>query len=182
MDYPNIVLLSGTGRNVGKTTFVCSLLKHFTDLRLVTVKVSPHWHRTVYGEVLLFEDMRLLLTQETSNNSNKDTARMLRCGAAQVYYLQHTDEDAMMQAFNYLVKTSQEGAPMIIESALLAKYVRPALHLRITRSDTPPSDKAVPDVPFDKLVTFNGTQFDMRPDELGWNTKNNSWFLSETRG
>ncbi len=180
MDCPNILLLSGTGRNVGKTTFVCRLLKHFSDLWVVTVKVSPHWHRGVYGEVLLFEDMRLLLTRETGKNSNKDTSRMLRCGAANVYYFQHTNDDAMLQAFLFLTKITQQGTPMIIESALLAKYVRPALHLRVTRSDVPPSDKAVPEVAFDKLVTFDGTQFDMMPDELGWDRINSRWFLSKS--
>ncbi len=175
--YPNIILLSGTGRNVGKTTFVCRLLSHFSKLKFITVKVSPHWHLSRQGELLLYEEQRLMLAREINRESYKDTSRMLRCGAKEVYYLQHIDDEALMQAFHFLMKDGMEMIPMIFESALLARYIRPALHFRITRTDMEPSRKKLPDVPFDRLVTFNGEDFDMLPGEIGWDVDAGRWLL-----
>lgn len=173
--YPNIILLSGTGRNVGKTTFVCRFIKHFGQLEITTIKVSPHWHSSRQGEVLLYEEQRLLLARETNRESPKDTSRMLRCGARDVYYLQHTDEEALMRAFHFLMKDGMEKIPMIVETALLAKYIRPALHFRITRIEMEFPRKKLPDVPFDRLVTFNGEDFDMHPDDISWDDGISGW-------
>lgn len=174
-NFPNIMLLSGTGRNVGKTTFVCHLLKHFNHLKIVTVKVSPHWHQPRQGKVILLEEGRLLLARETDKESYKDTSRMLRCGASEVFYLQYTSEEFLLKAFEYLKDMNIVSGPLIIETAILGKYIKPALHLRITRSDVPPSDKPVPNVPFDRLVTFDGENFDLKPGSICW--ENNSWTL-----
>jgi hypothetical protein len=173
--FPNIMLLSGTGRNVGKTTFVCRLLQHYNQLDIVTVKVSPHWHQTRQGEVLLLEEGRLLLMRETNRESDKDTSRMLRCGAAEVFYLQYTNDEYLLKAFEYLVGMDIGSGPVILETAVLGKYIKPALHLRITRSDVPPSDKPVPDVSFDRLVTFDGEDFDLKSGSICW--ENNGWTL-----
>ena len=175
-DYPNVMLLSGTGRNVGKTTFVCRLLSHFSSLDIITVKVSPHWHQTRQGEVLLLDEERLLLMRETNSESYKDTSRMLRCGAAKVFYLQHRDDDALLEAFHYLMEKEVAGNPVVFETAVLGKYINAALHFRITRSDVPPSDKPRIDIPHDKLVTFNGTDYDLDPGHLNW--KNSGWQMS----
>ncbi len=172
------MLLSGTGRNVGKTTFVCHLLRHFKNLEIVTVKVSPHWHKTRQGDILLLDEGRLLLARETNKESYKDTSRMLQCGAKEVYYLQYVGEESLLKAFNYLMNLNEQmqSRPLIIETAVLAKYIKPALHFRITRSDVPPGDKPVVDVPFDGLVTFNGDAFDLEPGAISW--ESNCWKLN----
>ncbi len=175
--YPNIILLSGTGRNVGKTTFVCRFIKHFSKLEFITVKVSPHWHSSRQGEILLYEEQKLLLARETNRQSYKDTSRMLRCGAKDVYYLQHTDDEVLMEAFHFLMKDGMERTPMIFETALLAKYIRPALHFRITRTEMEFPRKKLPDVPFDKLVTFDGNDFDMQPGEIVWDDQLGQWHI-----
>ncbi len=175
--YPNIILLSGTGRNVGKTTFVCRLLNYFNDIDIVTVKVSPHWHETKQGEMILFDDRRLMLMRETNRESYKDTSRMLRCGAKEVFYLQYTDEDALMEAFYAILGFGFGNIPLIIETAVLGKYIRAAMHFRITRSDQPASDKPAPDVPFDRMITFDGHTFDFNYNEMIWNNSLYQWEL-----
>lgn len=174
-NYPNILLLSGTGRNVGKTTFVCQLLRYFSKIDIVTVKVSPHWHTTQQGEKILFEDQRLMLMRENNIESYKDTSRMLRCGAKEVFYLQYTDEKALMQAFYTLMGMKLEQTPLIIETAVLAKYINAAAHFRITRSDQPVSDKPVAVVPYDRMITFDGHAFDFNPGDLSWNKSLHRW-------
>lgn len=175
--YPNILLLSGTGRNVGKTTFVCRLLNHFNDIDIVTVKVSPHWHETKQGEMILFDNRRLMLMRENNLDSSKDTSRMLRCGAKEVFYLQYNEEKALIEAFYAILGFGLDNQPMIIETAVLGKYIMAALHFRITRSDQPKSDKPAPDVPFDRLITYDGSGFDFNPNGLIWNNSSNQWEL-----
>lgn len=175
--YPNIILLSGTGRNVGKTTFVCEVLRYFNHIGIVTVKVSPHWHETKQGELILFDDQRHMLMRETNRESYKDTSRMLRCGAKEVFYLQYTDEKALMEAFHAIMDFGYEKTPLIIETAVLGKYIRAAMHFRITRSDITLSDKPVPQVPFDKMITFDGQVFDFNLNEMTWDKSLYQWKL-----
>ncbi len=173
--FPNILLLSGTGRNVGKTSFVCGLLQHFGFSECVAVKVSPHWHEPGTAPTIAYEEGRVMLLEETRHDSPKDTSRMLRGGASVVYYLQHTDEKALMEAFELMMGKSGVLNPVIIESAILGKYIRPGVHLLIHRETDPPSTKKRANVPFDRKVTFDGQGFDLPWKDLVW--ENNGWRL-----
>lgn len=175
IDYPNILLLSGTARNVGKTTFVCKLLKHFKDHRIITVKVSPHWHEVKQGNILIHDPGSLMLVRENVTDSYKDTSRMLRCGAHKVFYLQHTSDEALLKGFHYLMDTADSEFPMIFETAVLGKYIKPGLHFRITAIKTEPSRKRLLNVPIDQLITFDGNDFDLSPNSIG--LYNNCWKL-----
>lgn len=175
VNHPNILLLSGTARNVGKTTFVCKLLKHFKQLQIITVKVSPHWHEVKQGRILMHDPGSLMLVREIVTDSYKDTSRMLRCGAHKVYYLQHTSDDALLKGFYHLMKIGESDLPMIFETAVLGKYITPGLHFRITATNTEPSSKRLINVPVDKLVTFNGKDFDLSPASVGYD--DNCWSL-----
>ncbi len=172
-EYPNIMLLSGTGRNVGKTSFVCNLLKHFEHLHVNTVKVSPHWHDVQQGRILMHDPGKLMLVQENNYDSYKDTSRMLRCGAKEVFYLQHTTDDALLKGFHFLMNGKKTSEPFIIETAILGKYIAPALHFRITRIHAEPSTKKVIDVPINDLIHFDGKDFDLLPEFIQW--EQNTW-------
>ncbi len=160
-NHSNILLLSGTARNVGKTTFVCKLLRHFKQLQIITVKVSPHWHDVKQGNILIHDPGSLMLVRETVTDSYKDTSRMLRCGAHKVYYLQHTSDEALLKGFYHLMKIGESDWPMIFETAVLGKYITPGLHFRITATNAAPSRKRMVDIPIDQLITFDGTDFDL---------------------
>lgn len=175
-DHPNILLLSGTARNVGKTTFVCKLLKHFKNHQIITVKVSPHWHEVKQGRILIHDPGSLMLVRETVTDSYKDTSRMLRCGAHKVYYLQHTSDEALLKGFRHLMKIGDGDLPMIIETAVLGKYIIPGLHFRITATNAEPSRKRMVNVPVDKLITFDGSNFDLSPDSVSLAA--NRWLLT----
>ncbi len=176
-EYPNIMLLSGTARNVGKTTFVCKILSHFEQHRIITVKVSPHWHEVKQGNILIHDPASLMLVRETVTDSYKDTSRMLRCGAHKVYYLQYTSDEALLKGFHYLMTGRKSSEPMIIETAILGKYISPALHFRITRIDAEPSTKKVIDVPIDELIHFDGRDFDLSPSSIQWEP--NKWIYKK---
>ena len=41
---PNLIIVSGTGQNVGKTTFVQSVINKFSSQNITAIKISPHKH------------------------------------------------------------------------------------------------------------------------------------------
>ncbi len=166
--YPNILLISGSGRNVGKTTFTCSLIETFSRSGIVAVKVSPHWHSQDGGKDILFETKDTLLIKETNVSGDKDSSRMLRSGASRVYYLQNIKDKGLLQAFDIIIKREGSQRPMIFESAALGRYMRPALHLHITRP-LQDGDKAVASSgKIDRIIRFDGKEFDFTPAGLEW--------------
>ena len=47
--HSNILAISGTGRNVGKTTLTCGIIKKLgIDQKPTAVKISPHFHSVDY--------------------------------------------------------------------------------------------------------------------------------------
>ena len=44
-DFPNMLIVRGTGRNVGKTLSACNIIKQLAEKHNpVGVKISPHFH------------------------------------------------------------------------------------------------------------------------------------------
>ncbi len=168
-DYPNILLVSGSGRNVGKTTFSTSLIAAFAHQKPVAVKVSPHWHPVSSDDPLLYIPDNLLLIKEQNRTGTKDTSRMLRSGASEVYYVQTIRDDYLMQAFHRIMQPGMETKPIIVESAALGDYIRPAVHFHIDRPghDVDPSKNR--NIQPDYRINFNGQSFDFDIKRIQWN-------------
>ncbi len=176
--FPNILLLSGTGRNVGKTTLACAIIKKFRHLGIVAVKVSPHWHPQAKDSRVIFQDRQFFVMEEQEPNNPKDSSRMLRSGAQKVYYVQTREDKSLLKVLELILQREAENQPMVIESAALGRFVQPAVHLRLSTFD-PPSDKNLhPEVPVDFLVMNdgNGLRFDM--ERLEW--KEETWILRKS--
>ncbi len=176
--YPNIILLSGTARNVGKTTFVCRLMAHFRHLPFTAVKVSPHWHDHDPRQALVYNENGLFVMREQNRESSKDTSRMLRCGAQRVYYVQHTNESMLMQAFHAIMSEGNGHHPLIFESAILGKFIRPGLHFRISRDGFTETKKIPAHIYVDRFICFDfdGRDFDIELERIRW--KDGSWTLA----
>ncbi len=129
--YNNIILISGSDRNVGKTFFACELIRKFRHLPLVGIKISPHWHEIDHPENILIQNEYFLILHETIADGRKDSSKMLNSGAERVYYLQ-SDDEHLKTAFDYLNDHYIKGKPAVCESAALSKFITPAAHLRIT--------------------------------------------------
>ncbi len=89
----NLIIIGGTGQNVGKTEFVCRLIRKIARrYRVVGLKASaikPQRTRTG-GEANERSDEKLLY-KEINSSSHKDTSRMLRAGAESVFFLSCDD-------------------------------------------------------------------------------------------
>ena len=53
----NMVLVSGSGRNCGKTTVACNLITQLSENEFVYgLKITPHFHLTGQKQELLIEE------------------------------------------------------------------------------------------------------------------------------
>ncbi len=69
-----VLVISGSGRRSGKTAVGCALVRAMPELRWVAVKLTAHEHGTGAG-----------VWEETNRDSEKDTGRYLKAGAARSF-------------------------------------------------------------------------------------------------
>jgi len=163
----NIILVSGTGQNVGKTTFVCKLIKQFKEQNIIALKISPFWHNINNDSDIIIQNVRYLILKESNTEGLKDSSKMLLSGAFQTFYIQATDAH-ISEAFDYLKSNYIKNQPVICESSALLKYIRPAFHFIITRGE---KKKEATD--FEIGVQNVNNKFDFEMDRLL--LKNNEW-------
>lgn len=154
MELKNLILIAGAGRNVGKTTLCCRLIAKLSQIDQVTaVKVSPHRHVLTDKQKVLFESEGLIISEETDDDSSKDSSRYLRAGATQsLFVLVHDDRIEILA--NWL-KENIKGW-MVCESGYLGNVVVPQRAIFV---DSEGSDKTPNwDFPFMTTV-FRNDQF-----------------------
>ncbi len=123
---PNLLIIAGTGNKSGKTSAACRLISELRDQGVVSVKITPHFHETTPGLVLLKEEPGFSVYRETNSDLTKDTSRMLKAGATAVYFAKARDND-LMAAFRAILDFTDPDLPLICESPALARQVEPGL-------------------------------------------------------
>lgn len=120
-------MISGTGRNCGKTTLACRLLEHFRQLRPAGVKISPHFHPLEGDEEIVEQGDGFLIIRERKI-STKDSSRMLQAGADPSLFVQVREEarDRMLEA---LLRHLEPGQAVICESGGMRERVSPGLFI-----------------------------------------------------
>lgn len=179
LDY--LLLVSGSGRNCGKTSLACKIIKNVSKkVELIALKISPHFHKLSDKQELLFGNKKIKIYREKDMNSTKDSSRMLRAGASGSFYLQCEDED-LLAAWEYLSRFLPENRALICESGAMAKLFKPGLHLlvegknpdRMKRSYLKNKELS------DKTVHFNGMRFNINIDDILFTGK--QWILKENQ-
>jgi hypothetical protein len=128
---PNLLIVSGTGSKSGKTTMVCRLIGQFRDLKPVAIKISPHFHEKTGGLLERASDTGYSIHAETDPDSGKDTSRMLKAGASEVFLLEVWNAD-VAKVFNELTRQIPAGTPIICESTSLRNHFEPGLFILMT--------------------------------------------------
>jgi hypothetical protein len=124
----NLLLIAGTGNKSGKTTLACKAIKQFRELGIVGIKITPHFHETTPGLVLLSEKPGYSIYEETNPELPKDSSRMLKAGASKVFFAKVTDE-SLLAAFKEILKHIPAGNPIVCESPALRYYTDPGLFI-----------------------------------------------------
>ncbi|TRX70977.1 hypothetical protein [Carboxylicivirga sp. M1479] len=122
--YPNIILIAGNGRNVGKTLLSCRIIKHLAELTDVyAVKISSHFHSLDKAVEIIIQSDDFCIVKETLQ-TRKDSSRMLLSGASEVFYVQCKNQN-LLQMFELLQSYFPNDKPIIIESGGLYNYIEP---------------------------------------------------------
>lgn len=119
-----LLIVAGTGRNSGKTSLACSIIKQFIDIKPIALKISPHFHKPSEGLEVLFQHRDYNIYREWSEKGHKDSSKMLISGASEAYYIQVYDNNAG-EAFNWLLKNINADQPIVCESPALGRYIQP---------------------------------------------------------
>ena len=177
---PNLLLISGNGRDTGKTTFACELIRHFCkELDITGIKISPHFHElTEYDEVIYSDDVTVL-TRERNTSSGKDSSRMLHSGAKDVIYIQVMDK-TLHTAVKKLAPVWESRRPIICESGGLINYLRPGLFFMLHRTaiskqgSTDPHHNLV-----DRWINIHEQNYDFDIESIGFSNKR--WYLNNNK-
>ncbi len=140
----NLLIVAGTGRNSGKTTLACNIIKQFSDIKPIALKISPHFHEPSSGLELLKSDADFNIYKERSETGDKDSSKMLISGASAAYYIQVYDNNAG-RSFRWLVDYLHTGNPIVCESPALRRFVEPGVFI-IADSDHIVSKKDLSDI------------------------------------
>lgn len=127
----NLLLVSGSGRNCGKTTFACHVIHHMAKFRkVIGLKISPHFHFTGNKQILVAQAGAFKIYEESDFLSGKDSSRMLQAGAFKVYYVQCTDA-GLPGIWKAVEKLLPENTLVVCESGSFSKTYTPGAHVLV---------------------------------------------------
>jgi len=171
----NMLMIGSAGANVGKTELACAILAKLAGKRdIVGIKVTTIRDRdgqcprggqgcgacgTLEGD--------FSISRETDRDSQKDTARLLAAGAAEVFWLRIMDS-CLEEGLARLLSTIGRDRPWLCESNSLRHVVEPGLFL-MTRGKGKAAwkDSALQVRPLaDRIVTSDGHGFDLELDQV----------------
>lgn len=128
---PNLLLIAGNGRNVGKTYFACRIIDFLSKKTEVCgVKISSHFHPINNADVLL-ENERFVILEE-KRRTTKDSSLLLQAGAKKVLFIMATQENAA-EAFEEVQSFLPQHA-IICESGGLHEIITPGLFFFVNRN------------------------------------------------
>ncbi|MFV0436867.1 MAG: hypothetical protein ACK5PS_05680 [Desulfopila sp.] len=142
---PRLLIVGGTGRNVGKTACVCEIIR----------KISPRFEVFALKVSAVFPDEKKFhgahdraqatsgLTEEICRDGGKDTMRMLQSGAKRVFYL-CSDGRSIADGFRDFLQKVPAAAAIVCESNSLYEVVRPNLLLVVKGTTGPVKPRAIP--------------------------------------
>lgn len=138
---PKLLMITGTGRDCGKTWLGCEIIRIAAKKVAVTaLKVSPHFHPLNEGMKILIENEFFILSQETTM-SEKDSGRFLQAGAQTSLYLQLRPG---FEALAYqAIKPLLNDHFVVCESGGLFKAVEPELLILVKRGEIPANKKHI---------------------------------------
>jgi len=129
IDKNKILLISGSGQNIGKTTFACKIIEQNKDKNIIAIKISPHFHNVETGK-LLFSENDYQIYQELNKTGKKDSNKMLKAGAVKVFYIQTTDEGLNL-AYQKISELIENDTYIICESGALRNIIKPRVFIFI---------------------------------------------------
>jgi len=176
---PQLLLIAGTGRNTGKTTLACQILRKFSPVKTIySIKITPHFHKNIQSGKVILQTNNLYIAEETDATASKDSSLMLESGAQKSFFVMATDQN-LMEAFQKIVQLIPSDSFIICESGGLRHHIIPGLFFMMNKTEV---EKIKPDAEklkllADRVITFDGekTDFELNSIEI----KDNRWKIKQ---
>jgi len=129
--FPNLLMIGGSKRHVGKTTLVCQIIKQFSkEYPIIALKASSiRQDETIkHGLHENSPDSKWEIVEENNRSGLKDTSKMLLAGAEKVFYIRAEDK-YLASAFLLWHKTLDSSFFIVAESIGLRFIIEPAIFL-----------------------------------------------------
>jgi hypothetical protein len=184
MSVPQMLMAGAAGRDSGKTTFACALIRRLAGAApIIGAKVTAIRERDgacprggAGCGVCTSIEGSFLLTEEEDRSGGKDTQRLLNSGARRVFWLRvlHADLEAGARA---LLEAAGPGALVVCESNSLRRVVTPGVFLVFQHAGVPAVKQSAREViaHADRIVRFDGRAFDFGPERIA--VQNGQWKL-----
>lgn len=131
----NLLLVAGTNRNVGKTTFCCKVIsKLVTNHEVWAIKITPHIHSVCPSCKIIHQTNDLIISEELSAEQNKDSSKMLAAGATKVFYIQGSDGQ-LPQVVQWIKESIPLDIPIVCESAAIRHFIEPGCFVILSKTD-----------------------------------------------
>ncbi len=171
--FSNILLIAGDGRNVGKTSFVVSIIRKFKDKKIHAVKVSPHFHPLQKNDKILFSGDHYQILEEFSKERAKDSSRFLEAGAEKVFYIQVKDYQLMM-SFQKVFSLIPKGMPIVAEAGGLVRFLKPGLFIFMESNEQGTKNRQVKSGA-DLIVNLRDARVQTYTEQIEW--MDDQWIL-----
>ena len=170
-----MLMIGSAGANLGKTELACAILRRFgkngdiIGIKVTTIK-DANGQCPRGGEgcgVCSSLDGVFCITEETNRGSEKDTSRLLKCGASRVFWLRVVREHLVEGVTALLDEIGHDGV-CVCESNSLRELVEPGLFFMVTGQDAKTWKDSAQRVGkyADRIVVSNGKGFDIDLDEI----------------
>ncbi len=139
---PYMLLIGAAGRDAGKTTFACEIIRRFYEAPICATKVTAIQARDGLcprgGEgcgVCTSLEGDFCVTEETDARGRKDTQRLLAAGAQRVLWLRVL-KSKLEEGARVFLDSFCPDTPLICESNSLRNVVVPGLFLMVKHTES----------------------------------------------
>jgi hypothetical protein len=174
-----LLLIAGTGRNTGKTTFACKVIRKFSSSHsIISLKITPHFHKNVQSGKVIIDETNIYIAEETNSTTTKDSSLMLQAGAQQSYFVMATDQ-YLSGAFQKILEMIPSDSLIVCESGGLRHHIVPGLFFMMSKMDgeliKPDAERLM--LLADQVITFDEEKIDFDVNSI--EITGNRWTIKQ---
>lgn len=172
--YQNILLIAGSGRNIGKTTLAEAVIKKYaSSWPIIGLKASSVYagEDQLHGKKPISFNGKFDIMEELDQSGRKDTSRFLQAGARQAFYVRAMD-DQLQPAIEHFFRIVPAESIIVCESGSLRSVLVPGLFVLLKGAELEKvkTRMAWLEPLADKVFEISGNQLDKQVEQIIFNS------------
>lgn len=127
-----IIVVGGSGKDVGKTGLVCAVIAALQDFDWTAVKITGHDYVNLDTPDRTSHISQPVIREETRAGQGTDTARYLAAGAKRALLVTRSADEVPIQEIRAALGDDRN---VIFESNRIVEYIKPDLCLAVAGGD-----------------------------------------------